>query len=133
MTMIAAIPTMITMLCVPFMLHANTLPDPTRPYGYASPRMEVIEVTEPRDGITWNLTGIRISDRDRSAILNGRVVRAGDRIDDARILGIEPDAVLLDHRDEQLRVRLLDVDIKQRKDILSAKQTETAREETNEK
>jgi MSHA biogenesis protein MshK len=121
----------IALLCTSAMVHANTLADPTRPYGYGTPRAEVIEFTDPRDGITWNLTGVRISGHDRSAILNGRVVRAGDWIEGARVIDIETDAVLIEHHDDRVRIRLLDFDIKQRKDVVSAKQT--AREEANEK
>lgn len=112
---------------------ANTLPDPTKPYGHDVPRVEIIEFTEARDGTKWILSGVRISEQDRSAILNGKVVRTGDRIDDARVIGIETDAVVIEYRDDQLRIRLLDYDIKQRKDVVSAQRTDTARERSNEK
>lgn len=112
---------------------ANTLPDPTKPYGYDTPRTEIIEFIEPREGVTWILSGVRISEQDRSAILNGKVVRAGDWIKDARVISIETDAVVIEHLDDQIRIRLLDYDIKQRKDIVSAQRTDTVRERSYEK
>jgi hypothetical protein len=119
------------LIILPAVVSANPLPDPTMPYDYDATPVQVIEFTEPRDGIKWNLTGIRISEQDRSAILNGRVVRAGDWIEGAQVIDIETDAVLIEQHNDRFRIRLLDFDIKQRKDLVSAKRT--VREKSNEK
>ena len=83
------------------------LPDPTRPANYSEAPPEIIEVYElPKELIDWRVTAIRITDRDRSAIVNGQLVRVGDQIGPAKILEINPAAVVLDYEKKQVYVRL---------------------------
>jgi MSHA biogenesis protein MshK len=83
------------------------LPDPTRPVNYSEALPQVIEVHElPKELIDWRVTAIRIKDRDRSAIVNGQLVRVGDQIGTAKILEINPAAVVLDYEKKQVYVRL---------------------------
>jgi hypothetical protein len=92
----------------PLFLSANSiLPDPTRPATY------LIEDTEPVyvedfdvEKINWNLSAIRISKNDKSAIVNGKLVREGDEIEKAKVLEIKPRSVIIDHEDNKLIVRL---------------------------
>tara|TARA_R110002072_G_scaffold100107_2_gene220331 strand:- start:1919 stop:2227 length:309 start_codon:yes stop_codon:yes gene_type:complete len=88
---------------------ANTgLSDPTRPANY------LVEDSEPvffeeivnKEKLDWKLSAIRISDTDRTAILNGKLVRAGDELDSAKILEINPVSVVINHEDRKLIVRL---------------------------
>jgi hypothetical protein len=83
------------------------LPDPTRPANYSEALPEIIEVYElPKELVDWRVTVIRITDRDRSAIVNGQLVRVGDQIGPAKILEINPAAVVLDYEKKQVYVRL---------------------------
>lgn len=82
------------------------LPDPTRPADF-SVAPEIIETYElPKELIDWSVSAIRISGSDRSAIVNGKLVRVGDQIGPARILEINPAAVVLDYEKRQVYVRL---------------------------
>lgn len=101
-------------LLIPLALSAETLTDPTRPYGYgvASPVI-VLEPDLPREQVNWRLTGIRISPQDRFAILNGQMVRIGEMVDGALLVEISPAGILIDFEDKRIRVDLLKVDIKQ--------------------
>lgn len=81
------------------------LPDPTRPADYSETVVqELYEL--PKELVEWKVTVIRISGNDRSAIVNGRLVRAGDEIGPARIVEINPGNVILDYEDKQVVVRL---------------------------
>lgn len=95
---------------VPGLLHAEAeLPDPTRPADYITipTDIEVVEVEDlPKQLIDWSVTSIRISSEDRSAIVNGRLVRIGDEIGPAKIIEIKPILVVLDYDDRHVVVRL---------------------------
>ncbi len=82
------------------------LPDPTRPADYsdAPVMLELYEL--PKELVEWKVTAIRISENERSAIVNGRLVRTGDVIGPARIVEINPVNVILDYEDKQVIVRL---------------------------
>ena len=82
------------------------LPDPTRPADYsdAPVMLELYEL--PKELMEWKGTVIRISGNERSAIVNGKLVRTGDEIGPARIVEINPGNVILDYEDKQVVVRL---------------------------
>ena len=65
--------------------HAQTARDPMRPPGTAS-------ASRPRGPIALKLEGV-ISGSVRVAIVNGRLVRAGDEIAGAKILEVQKDGV----------------------------------------
>ncbi len=96
---------MMILLLVTYSFPGNTqaLPDPTRPAEYQA---TVVAKDLPKELIDWKLSAIRISDNDRSAILNGKIVRAGDVVGPATILKIQPLQVLLDYNNRQVAVRL---------------------------
>ena len=93
----------------PVFLSANTdLPDPTRPADFMAENTEpvFIEEIDTTDKINWKVTAIRISDKDRSAIVNGKLVRAGDNVGPAKILEIKPLSVVIDYENRKLILRL---------------------------
>ena len=84
------------------------LSDPTRPATFVTENIEPVyfEEINVNEKINWKLSAIRISDKDRTAILNGKLVRAGDDIGPAKVLEIKPLSVVIDHEDRRLIVRL---------------------------
>lgn len=85
------------------------LPDPTRPYLYdiAPP------VTAESEGkVEWRLTGVQIRPDSKSAILNGTLVKVGDRIGAASVVNIEPGQVTLAENYRHIIVKLLSADVK---------------------
>ena len=89
------------------------LPDPTRPATFivedSEPEIfEEIDVNEivAKERINWKLSAIRISTEDRTAIVNGKLVRVGDDVGPAKVLEINPLSVVIDHEDRKLIVRL---------------------------
>lgn len=100
-------------LLVPVFAVAEVLTDPTRPYGYgAAPVIVIQDVEMPREQVNWRLTGIRIAERDKTAILNDKLVREDDTVDGARLVEIEPTSVLIQFEDKQIRVNLLRLNVK---------------------
>jgi hypothetical protein len=88
----------------------TVLPDPTRPYQFGT----VIAVEQITDGkVQWRLSGVRIKEDKRSAILNGRLVKEGDELDGAVVMEIKPSEVTLQQEDKRLVVKLLYSNIKQ--------------------
>jgi len=89
---------------------AATLPDPTRPYQYG----EQVQIEQALDAkVQWRLSGVRINADKRSAILNGKLVKEGDKLDGAEVTEIKPAQVTLQQEDKQLVVKLLISSIKQ--------------------
>jgi len=80
-----------------------TLPDPTRPPDY-TPNPFIVEPEQQETD--FNLTAVRIDETSRSVIINGKLLREGDRIESAQILEIHPAHVILDYEDKRLVVRL---------------------------
>lgn len=99
---------------LPAMVLANTeLPDPTRPATYlvedlAPVFFEEIDVNEK---VNWKLSAIRISDKDRTAILNGKLVRVGDDVGPAKVLEIKPLSIVINHEDRKQIVRLFNTKV----------------------
>ena len=86
----------ILVLMVAVMAHADAgLPDPTRPADYS--RTRVIKQDSPKQRAEFSVNAIRISDLDRSAIVNGSMVRVGDEIGAATVKEINAAAVVLDY------------------------------------
>lgn len=92
----------------------NELPDPTRPANYIVKDTEpvFIELIDTNEKISWRVTAIRISADDRSAIVNGKLVRVGDEIRSALISEINPLSVIIDYEDRKLIVRLFNNQVK---------------------
>lgn len=92
----------------------NDLPDPTKPADYYAPLQEEVYVEEVTEGkkISWRVSVIRISDSDRSAIVNGELVRIGDQVNSSEVLEINPLSVVLNYNDQKLKVRLFNSNVK---------------------
>ena len=69
------------------------LPDPTRPPDYSQTR--TVTNVLPGKRTEFKVNAIRISETDRSAIVNGVVVREGDEIGNARVEEISALEVVL--------------------------------------
>ena len=87
------------------------LPDPTRPYLY--------DITPPvslqgKGKEEWRLSGVQIRADSKSAILNGQVVKVGDRIGAASVVRIEPWQVTLNEDYRSIVVKLLTTNVKVR-------------------
>lgn len=78
------------------------LDDPTRPPGH---RLYVPggKAAAP----SWHVNTIKISEQQRIAIVNGKRVRVGDRVDGARVLEIQPGYVRLRYKQQEIAVRLV--------------------------
>lgn len=94
---------------MPVFATANTeLSDPTRPARYIAENLEPVffEEINVKEKIDWQLSAIRISNKDKTAILNNSLVRVGDDVGPAKVLEINPLSVVIEHEDKKLIVRL---------------------------
>lgn len=102
---------LIIFIFMPALVLANAeLPDPTRPATYVEANDEPVFVEvfneNTKEQISWTLSAIRISDKDKTAIVNGKLVRVGDEINQAKVVEIQPQSVVIDHENKKLIVRL---------------------------
>lgn len=82
---------------------AEVLPDPTRPPDYQD---TVFMQDLPQEMIDWRVTAIRLSDMDRTAIINGIIVREGETVGTAKVIEIQPIHVILEYNGRKAAVRL---------------------------
>jgi hypothetical protein len=90
---------------------AAGLTDPTRPVDYLP---AAAAAPLPEAMTDWKLTAVRIGAADRSAVLNGKVVRTGDVLGRARITEIRPGAVLVEYDRREVEVRLNGMSVKKK-------------------
>jgi len=90
---------------------AGDLSDPTRPPNRQPLRAKKAPVTGAPD---WRLTMTRISPQERVAVVNGQVVRPGDRLKGARVLAVGPESVVLERDGRRHRVGLVGRSVKRR-------------------
>ena len=82
------------------------LPDPTQPAARAPVRLgNSIEVN-------WVLSLIKITAAERTAVLNGRLIREGDSIDSAQVVRIGADSVVLRRDGQRREVKLAGQSVK---------------------
>ena len=88
------------------------LTDPMQPLiaPAATPSQEASDAPP----VVWQLQGIRIDTRRRSALINGQSVAVGEEVDGAKVLKIENDSVVIQSGDKPSTLRLLKHDVKQR-------------------
>lgn len=88
---------------------ALMLPDPTRPpdFLYAQP------VVIPREVAEFEVIGIKYSESQRSAIVNGQVVSEGQPLGPAVVKRIDASQVVLDYEGEEVIVELVRRSVKQ--------------------
>lgn len=83
---------------------ATELADPMRPaLGLAAPVAE--QPVEKING--WRLSSTLVASGRRVAVVNGRVVGVGDRIDGARVVAIQAREVLLTNDGSRITLRLV--------------------------
>jgi len=86
------------------------LPDPTRPANFFVESGEPVYVEvfneSKKEQLSWTLSAVRVSERDKTAILNGKLVRVGDEINQAKVMEIKARSVVINHADKKLIVRL---------------------------
>lgn len=87
-------------------VHAQ-LADPTRP-----PHYRRIPAQGASAGPRWEVRSILIAGERRVAVVNGKTVRKGDIIGDAKILEVLPHGVRIKQRGRVFTVRLLPARIK---------------------
>ncbi|TVS11983.1 MAG: hypothetical protein EA419_06450 [Wenzhouxiangella sp.] len=80
--------------------------DPTRPPTAAEIRAWLGEAGTETSDTDWRLQSILTSPQRRLAIINGQRLKAGDRVDSAEVISIEPDHVVLAHRGREIILSL---------------------------
>ncbi|RMG51379.1 MAG: hypothetical protein D6717_12945 [Gammaproteobacteria bacterium] len=79
----------------------EALPDPMQP-----PRIEVAAPAAKARAPRWYLSSVLVSPGRRVAIINGRAVAPGERVDGARVVAIHPERVILETRGRRIELRL---------------------------
>ena len=87
---------------------ASVLDDPTRPPGYRL----VLPYGKQSRAPNWYVNAIRISPNQRMAIINGRRVTVGDKVDGAVVVEILPTKVRLRHNKKDVSIKLISGNIK---------------------
>ncbi len=82
----------------------SSLPDPTRPANYSASFASTPVIAKQR--ADFNLRAIRISETDRSAIVNGQLVRVGDEIGAAKVNEIRSFEVVLEYERKLVTIPL---------------------------
>lgn len=78
------------------------LVDPTRPTALAAPEPE-----EAASGPRWRLQSTLVADSRRLAVINGKTVVQGDRIDGATLREVRREGVTLEIEGRRIELRLL--------------------------
>jgi hypothetical protein len=85
------------------------LDDPTRPTSLAEPERAQRAGSGPR----WRLQSTLVAEDRRLAIINGRTVGPGDRVDGATVRDVRHDGVTLEIEGRRIELRMLGaVDVK---------------------
>jgi hypothetical protein len=77
--------------------------DPTRPTSLSEPEPEQARAVQ---GPRWRLQSTLVADQRRLAVINGRTVVQGARVDGARLVEVRQDGVTLEADGERIDVRL---------------------------
>lgn len=86
---------------------AADLGDPTRPTALAEPPPPAAVAGPAPTGPRWHLGSTLVSEARAVAVINGRALRRGDRIDNATLVEIYEDRVTLDYEGRHMTVHLL--------------------------
>ena len=78
------------------------LGDPTRPTSLSEPDSAAAAAQGPR----WRLQSTLVADSRKLAVINGRTVGQGGRVDGAQVVEIRQDGVTLDHEGQRIVLRL---------------------------
>lgn len=82
------------------------LGDPTRPTALVEPLSAPAVGAPASAGPRWHLGSTVVSEARQIAVINGRTLRRGDRIEKATLLEIFKDRVVLDYEGRRMTVRL---------------------------
>lgn len=85
---------------------AQALDDPTRPTA-----LEVVE-EQLAERSQWRLQSTLLADTRRLAVINGKTVSEGERVDGARLLQVQADRVTLLFEGERIVLRLTETQVK---------------------
>ncbi len=85
---------------------AEVLRDPTRPYA-AAPVAEPTTARAIAKATGFSVTAILVSQKRRVAIVNGKRVSEGDKVDGATVVRILADRLRLDLHGKEITTRLL--------------------------
>ena len=91
------------------LVQAEVLDDPTRPPGYRLSAPGGKAARAPG----WRLSGIWIHEGRRLALINGRLVRPGQKVDGAKLVAVTPTTAKLQRDGRIITVRLVPRRIKQ--------------------
>ena len=91
---------------------SEALPDPTRPYQY-SQAMDISSLPASPEAQEWHLAGIQVRNGVKRAILNGKLVKEGEKAGSATVTAIGTSDVTLSVEQRLIVVRLLIPQIKQ--------------------
>lgn len=75
--------------------------DPTRPTSLSEP-----EPARAVQGPRWRLQSTLVADHRRVAVINGRTVAQGERVDGAQLVEVRPDGVTLEQDGQRFQLRL---------------------------
>lgn len=89
---------------------AQDLGDPTKPTAITTHGGAAGESAGPR----WRLQSTLVADTRRLAVINGKTVRPGERIDGATVVEVRSDGVLLDFEGQRMEIRLLQTGVRRR-------------------
>ena len=87
---------------------AQDLPDPTRPPGAKASSSS----SSAKRINSWTLSSTLIANGRRNATINGRLVTIGQWVNQAKVLSIRPNEVVLLHKQKRIRIKLLAHEIK---------------------
>ena len=93
----------VVLVCVTAPTLAQTgVGDPTRPTSLSEPEPDRAAVQGPR----WRLQSTLVADDRRLAVINGRTVVQGARVDGAKLLEVRQDGVTLEQDGRRIDLRL---------------------------
>lgn len=89
------------------LVEAGSLADPMRPFSVArAPQGKVVS--------EFSVTAVFHSEERRVAVVNGRIVKVGDRLGDIRIVEILPDGVRYERQGREFTIRVASQAVKVR-------------------
>lgn len=93
------------------------LPDPTQPPLVHQAAIKRLNLENPQQ---FTVSAIKISGGRRKAIVNNRLVSAGDIVDQGLIVEISPGVVTIDYLSRRLQVSLLSSGVRRHRAITEA-------------
>ena len=80
------------------------LGDPTKPTALSDP--DEVTAAAAAQAPRWRLQSTLVADTRRVAVINGRTVAQGERVDGAQLVEIRQDGVTLEHDGQRITLRL---------------------------